>query len=123
MRLRTHAITLHGKRITLRPMTEEDWPILLQWNSDPEVLYFSEGDDVQAYTLEQIQEIYRGVSQKAFCFIAEVNRQPIRECWLQEMNLPYIFRILRPIVSQVQITWLIGLLHGLTRSYWVTWRS
>lgn len=92
MRLRTHVITLQGKRVVLRPMTEEDWPILLQWNSDPEVLYFSEGDDVQAYTLEQIQEIYRGVSQKAFCFIAEVNQQPIGKCWLQEMNLPTILQ-------------------------------
>lgn len=92
MRLRTHVITLQGKRVVLRPMTEEDWSILLQWNSDPEVLYFSEGDDVQAYTLEQIQEIYRGVSQKAFCFIAEVNQQPIGKCWLQEMNLPTILQ-------------------------------
>jgi len=27
-------------------MTEEDWEILLKWNSDPEVLYYSEGENV-----------------------------------------------------------------------------
>jgi RimJ/RimL family protein N-acetyltransferase len=65
-----HSITLRSKRVVLRPMTESDWDILLKWNSDPEVLYYSEGDDVQAYRLEDIQGIYRGVSQTAFCFIA-----------------------------------------------------
>lgn len=71
-------------------MTEEDWSVLLRWNSDPAVLYFAEGDDVRSYTLEQIQKIYQSVSQNAFCFIAEVDQRPIGECWLQEMNLPRI---------------------------------
>ena len=52
-------------------MTENDWDILLKWNSDPDVLYFAEGDDVNSYTLEQVQQIYRGVSQKAFCFMRD----------------------------------------------------
>jgi hypothetical protein len=42
--LRTHDITLRSERVVLRPMTEGDWNILLRWNSDPEVLYYS--DDV-----------------------------------------------------------------------------
>jgi RimJ/RimL family protein N-acetyltransferase len=54
------------------------------------VLYFSEGADVSSYTLEQVQEIYRGISQKAFCFIVEVDGQPVGEGWLQEMNLARI---------------------------------
>lgn len=90
MTLRPHTVILRGKRVTLRPMTEDDWPVLLQWNSDPEVLYFAEGADVQSYTLEQIQDIYRGISQKALCFIAEVDQRPIGEGWLQEMNLTHI---------------------------------
>ena len=90
MKLRSHSIRLRVEKVALRPMTEDDWPVLLQWNSDPEVLYFSEGADVQSYTLEQVQAIYRGVSQKAFCFIAEVDQRPVGEGWLQEMNLPHI---------------------------------
>ena len=90
--LKQHHITLQGERVTLRPMTEGDWDILLKWNSDPEVLYFSEGDDVKAYSLEQVQEIYRNTSQKAFCFTIELNGMPIGECWLQRMNLERILR-------------------------------
>jgi aminoglycoside 6'-N-acetyltransferase len=73
-------------------MTEGDWDILLKWNSDPEVLYFSEGDDVESYNLEQVQGIYRGVSQNAFCFIIEFKGQPIGECWLQRMNIERLLK-------------------------------
>jgi RimJ/RimL family protein N-acetyltransferase len=73
-------------------MTEDDWDILLKWNSDPDVLYFVEGDDVRSYNLKQVQEIYRGVSQNAFCFIIEVAGTPIGECWLQQMNLERILQ-------------------------------
>ena len=85
--LNEHNITLHGEQVVLRPMTENDWDILARWNSDPEVLYFSEGADVKAYDLEDVQGIYRWVSQNAFCFIVEFNDQPIGKCWLQRMNI------------------------------------
>jgi len=71
-------------------MTEDDWAILLKWNSNPDVLYFAEGDDVSAYTLDQLQQIYRGISQKALCFIIEAESEPIGDCWLQQMNLERI---------------------------------
>ena len=74
----------------LCPMTEDDWNILLKWNNDPDVLYFAEGDDVASRSLEQVQQIYRSVSQRAFCFITEVDSSPIGECWLQQMNLERI---------------------------------
>ena len=75
-RLRTHNITLSGPRVTLRPMTEQDWDVLLRWNSDAEVLCYSEGDDVASYSLEEVQEIYRGVSRAAYCFIIEFAGRP-----------------------------------------------
>lgn len=85
-----HSITLHGALVTLRPMTEDDWGLLLMWNSDPEVLYFSDGDDVSGYDLETVQSIYRSVSQNAICFIVELRGQPIGEGWLQRMNMDRI---------------------------------
>lgn len=88
--LRQHNITLQGERIVLRPTTEDDWDVLAQWHRDPEVLWFSEGDDVQSRSLADVQEIYRCVSQSAFCFIIELDALPIGECWLQEMNLDRI---------------------------------
>jgi aminoglycoside 6'-N-acetyltransferase len=71
-------------------MTEDDWDILLKWNSDPEVLYFCEGDDITSWEMEPMQEMFRGVSQKAFCFIIEFEGQLIGECWFQRMNLDRI---------------------------------
>ena len=73
-------------------MTECDWDTLLRWNSDPEVLYYSDGDDVTAYTLDDVQGIYRSVSQSAFCFIIELDGRPIGECWLQDMNIERILQ-------------------------------
>ncbi len=90
MKIRKHDISLKGEKVFLRPMTEDDWDILLKWNNDPEVLYFSEGDNITSHTLEGVQQIYRGVSQKAFCFIIEIDNIPVGNCWLQEMNLERI---------------------------------
>ena len=42
-RLREHFITLSDGDLVLRPMTEDDWETELRWNSDPEVLEWSEG--------------------------------------------------------------------------------
>ena len=84
------SIGVYKDRLLLRPMTEQDWEILLKWNQDPEVLYYSEGDRVQSYSLEDIHGIYRGVSHTAFCFIIELDASPIGECCLQKMNLDYV---------------------------------
>ena len=84
MKLGEHEIVLRGEKVLLRPMTEDDWDILLKWNNDPDVLYFSESADVTSHSLEQVQRIYRVVSQNAFCFIIEVDGRPIGECWLQK---------------------------------------
>lgn len=90
MKIREHTIRLQGERVVLRPMTEDDWNILVKWNNDPDVLYYSDGDYSTGYDLQEVQRIYRGVSQKAFCFIIEVDGVPVGECWLQQMNLERI---------------------------------
>jgi len=89
-KLREHNIILKGCRITLRPMTENDWDVIHRWDTDPEVLYFSEEDDVTGYTIEESQDIYRGTSQNAFNFIIECVGKRIGYCWLQKMNLQHI---------------------------------
>ena len=88
--LKSHTVHLHTPRLHLRPMTDADWDILLRWNQDPDVLYYADGSDVTAYTLDQIKRIYGSISQAAFCFIAELDGQPIAEAWLQAMNLSRI---------------------------------
>ena len=90
MQLREHRVTLQGTSVSLRPMTEDDWDILLKWHTDPEVLYYSEGEDVSSHNLQQVQYIYRYVSQNAFCFITEYESKPIGECSFQRVNLERI---------------------------------
>jgi RimJ/RimL family protein N-acetyltransferase len=91
-RLREHEVTLTGERVTLRPLTEDDWDVLLRWNNDPEVLWFAEGDHITSYTLEDLQGVYRGVSQTAFCLVIEHDGAAIGECWLQQHNLERVLR-------------------------------
>ena len=91
-RLREHNITLRGERLVLRPMTEHDWDIVQKWESDPEVLYYFDGDWIEGRELETTQMIYRGVSQTAFNFIVELDGRPIGCCWLQQMNLPRVLK-------------------------------
>ena len=88
--IKTHDITLFVDDITLRPMNDKDFDILLKWNNDAEVLYFTEGDDVESRSLESVKGLYSYVSEMAFCFIIESNGFPIGECWLQQMNLDNI---------------------------------
>src|SRR5262245_10097111 len=92
MKLRSHDVTLVGDNVTLRPLREDDWDVLFAWNSDPEVLRYTEGDDVSRYDPAQVQYIYRSVSQHAYCFMAMLDKRAIGECWLQEMNLARILR-------------------------------
>lgn len=90
MQLRHHTVNLSGDRCTLRPMTEDDWPLLVKWNNDPDVLYYADGNEVSGYALEDVQGMYRQISQSAYCFMSERMGQAIGECWLQAMNLERI---------------------------------
>jgi len=83
-------VTSRGMKIRLRPMTEQDWDVLLKWNNDADVLFWSEGDDISCWALDDMIQMYRTVSERAFCFIIEAEGKPIGECWLQQMNLDEI---------------------------------
>jgi aminoglycoside 6'-N-acetyltransferase len=92
MRLREHKVTLQGERVNLRPMTEDDWEVVGKWETDPEIIHWADTSRVESRTLEEVQKIFRKVSQHAFCFIIELEGKPIGDGWLQEMNLKKIIR-------------------------------
>lgn len=71
-------------------MTESDWDILLRWSNDPEVMAFADTGPFKTSTMEESQQIYRWISTHAFCFMIEVDKEPISECWLRQMNLKKI---------------------------------
>ena len=82
--LRTHDITLTGDRVTLRPMTEHDWPLIESINNNPEVSYFSEEDEWTPYTLEHLQRIYRSISSTELFFEEFFTDLPHLEAYLQQ---------------------------------------
>jgi RimJ/RimL family protein N-acetyltransferase len=86
-RMRTHDVRLAEGDVVLRSMAEMDWPLLLALNNDPEVLYYAEGADVAARSLDEVQAIYRHVSQTALCFVIESGGESVGDCWLQQLNL------------------------------------
>lgn len=85
--LRIHNVRLQDGELVLRPLTEDDWLPLARWNADEEVVYFADSGDKASYTLPEVQDIYRGASRTALCFMIEVHGRPVGEAWLQEMNL------------------------------------
>lgn len=90
--IQTHTVSLEKKlaqgNLRLIPLCDEHLPYLYQWNSDPEVLYWAEADDViEPYAPEMVRQIYGGVSKNAFCFLTLLDDVPIGECWLQKMNI------------------------------------
>jgi RimJ/RimL family protein N-acetyltransferase len=91
--IKSHDVTLYGGNehdIILKPLCDEHLPLLYKWNSDPEVLYWTEGDDVLSYDEDSVHDIYGSVSQNALCFLIEVDAKPIGDCWLQKMNIPEV---------------------------------
>jgi RimJ/RimL family protein N-acetyltransferase len=90
MELKEHSYTLQGEKVVLRPMTEGDWQVIARWETDPEVIYWTDADPKETRTLEEVQHIFRTVSQNAYCFVIEVEGTPVGDCWLQHMNLQEI---------------------------------
>jgi len=92
--IKPHDITLHGNTddydIVLRPLCDEDLPLLYKWGADPEVVYWSDTGNVNDFDEEMTRDIYGSVSQNGLCFIAEVNSQPIGNFWIQKMNIPEV---------------------------------
>lgn len=115
--IRSHDIILHGGndmyKVILRPLSDEHLPYLYKWNSDPEVLYWTEGDDVKGYPIEVVHQIYGGISQNNLCFAIEVNGEIIGECWLQKMNLSYVKDIYNSSDDIRRIDMMIG-----EKNYW-----
>lgn len=90
-RLRAHDVTLRTGPVVLRPLTEDDWDLVVGWWNDPDIASYADAEPSK-YTVRQVQEIVRGISNNAYCFVIEFERRPVGECWLQAMNLERILR-------------------------------
>lgn len=107
--LRTHDYVLREGCITLRPLTDADLPLLYRWNADPEVLYWTEGEEnPKPMTPEEVDGMYRQISQHALCFAIEVEGEFVGDCWLQKMNLPEVRALYPPDADVRRIDVTIG---------------
>jgi RimJ/RimL family protein N-acetyltransferase len=115
--IKSHGVTLYGgngSNIILKPLCDQHLPLLYKWNSDLELLYWTEGDDVsEPYRKETVHKIYGDTSQDAFCFLIEVNKIPIGECWLQKMNMPDVIAMYPENLDVRRIDMAIG-----EKEYW-----
>ncbi len=89
-RLREHDVELGDGALELRPFTESDWQVAEAWLTDPRVLWFSEGDDVQGRSIAEVQAIYRSISRTADIFLILRDGVAVGDGWLQRTNLPRI---------------------------------
>ena len=93
----THAHVLQDDRIALRPLTDADLPALYRWNADPEVPYWTEGNEnPELMTPEDVDGMYEMISRDALCFAIEAEGAMIGDCWLQKMNLPQVRALYPP---------------------------
>ena len=92
MKLREHQVMLRSDRVVLRPMTEGDWAIVAKWETDPEIIHWADTGIVTSRTVAEVRQIFRVVSQRALCFIVELDGKPIGDGWLQEMNLEKLLK-------------------------------
>ena len=106
----SHSYTLSGEKgVNLLPLCDVHLPLLYRWNSDMEVLYWCEGDDiVEPYDQETVDSIYGIVSKDAYCFLITVNSTPIGDCWVQKMNIPDILNQYPAEMQIARIDYCIG---------------
>ena len=89
----SHDIFLYGGNqndIVLRPLCDDDLPLLCRWNADPEVVYWSDTGNAETFREEEIRSMYAAISANALCFLAEVDGRPIGDFSIQSMNIPKI---------------------------------
>jgi len=115
--IKEHNVTLYGAlrehTITLRPLSDDHLPLLYEWNTDPEVLYWNEGPDADPNDNETVQSIYEETSNAGYCFLIELDGTAIGECLLCKMNVDYILEIYTDSADVRRIDILIG-----EKSYW-----
>ena len=87
MIIKSHDVTLYGGNdidIILRPLCDDHLPLLYKWCADPDVVYWTDGENIP-YSVDTVHDIYGRSSQSAFCFVIEVNGVLIGECWLSKI--------------------------------------
>jgi len=111
---RQHENVLLSNRqdVLLRPLRESDWRYLEKWNADSEILYYTEGDSITAYSTDEVKKIYEHVSHTAEIFIIENTGRVIGECWIQNMNIKNIIER-----NNLKLQYRIDLMIG-EKEYW-----
>ena len=87
-----HDVRLADGDLVLRPMREDDLPQALEWDNDPEVHFYMQGETQPLFTLEDLGDMYRGVARAAHVFVIEFAGRDIGTCWLQDMNVERLNR-------------------------------
>jgi RimJ/RimL family protein N-acetyltransferase len=66
---------IEGKRVVLRPVEEEDFPLILRWQNHPEVWWYM--DYERLFALGDIRENEERARSEGYPFVIAVNGRPI----------------------------------------------
>ena len=66
---------IQGRRVTLRPVEERDYPLIHAWQNDPEVWWLM--DYEAPFSLADIAESEKRAAEEGFPFIIEAEGHPI----------------------------------------------
>ena len=78
--------------LRLRPLTEEDYQLALEWYSNDNILWYSENRK-EPYKLEDIQRMYQYLNKKGQVYVIEYKEdqwEPIGDVTLAEDTMPMV---------------------------------
>jgi len=75
---------IRGKRVLLRPVEEEDYPLIQAWQNDPEVWWYM--DYERPFSLRDIAEDEERARAEGHSFVIEVEGRPIGRIGLNQFR-------------------------------------
>jgi RimJ/RimL family protein N-acetyltransferase len=75
---------IRGKQVFLRPVEEEDYPLILRWQSHPEVWWYM--DYERPFSLEDVRESEERSRREGFPFVITVEDRPIGKIGLNRFR-------------------------------------
>ncbi len=75
---------LQGRRVSLRPVEADDYPLLLGWQNDPDIAQWMDYRD--RFSLFDLQRDHERARSEGHQFIVELESRPIGKCGLSRIH-------------------------------------
>lgn len=75
---------MHGRRVSLRPVSQLDLPLLCRWQNDPEIAHWM--DYRGSFELSDVEQDQRRAAREGHPFVIEVDGHPIGKAGLNRVD-------------------------------------